>query len=160
MQGFESFLRITRNKYKFNLFLFQKLPIAFLSGVRIIKMDENRAIVSIPFKFLTKNPFKSVYFASQAMAAELSTGILALAHTYQHKPDISMLVLNMKADFIKKAKTNLFFECAEGTKIKDAIRECIISGSGKTVEIKSTGKDIKENIVAEFIFTWTFKMKT
>jgi hypothetical protein len=116
-------------------------------------------MVSLPFRFLTKNPFKSVYFASQAMASELSTGILALSHTYGQNPPISMLVFNMKADFIKKARTRIFFECSHGLEIKNAVDQCIQTNEGVTIEVKSTGKDSFGDIVSQFYFTWTFKAK-
>ena len=54
--------------------MFVKMPIAWLSGLKIISLDQNECTVSIPYKRLTQNPFHSVYFASQAMAAEMSTG--------------------------------------------------------------------------------------
>jgi hypothetical protein len=139
--------------------MFNKLPVAFISGIRVNYLSEDKAIVHLPFKFITKNPFQSIYFASQAMAAELSTGILALLHTYEQKPVVSMLVFNMKADFTRKAKSNIIFECTEGLKIKNAIDESINSGEGVVVQVKSTGKNKFGEVVSEFYFSWTFKPK-
>ena len=100
-----------------------------------------------------------MYFASQAMAAELSTGILSLSHVHKRKPGISMLVFDMKADFSKKAVTKITFVCEDGMKIKEAIEESVKNGEGVTVTAKSTGKDTFGDIVSEFYFTWTFKVK-
>lgn len=159
MNKSDHFIKIARNKFKFGLFLFSKLPVAYISGVRVKEIDPTRAVVSLPFKFLTKNPFKSVYFASQAMAAELSTGVLALLHTHGHQPPISMLVFQMKAEFVKKAKTKIRFQCTDGHIIKNAVEECIQTGKGITVEVKSIGTDKTGDRVAEFYFTWSFKVK-
>ncbi|MEJ7672361.1 MAG: hypothetical protein WKF59_06555 [Chitinophagaceae bacterium] len=38
-----------------------------------------------------------------AMAAEMSTGILAMMHIYKRSHSISMLITNMEASYIKKA---------------------------------------------------------
>jgi len=159
MKRQEKFMKLVRNKFKFGLFMLKELPSAFFSGVRVKSISEESSIVSIPFKFFTKNPFKSVYFASQAMAAELSTGILALMHIHDIQPKISMLVFNMEASFTKKAITKINFECKDGLKIKEAVETCINTQEGVTVPVKSVGKDKHGDIVSEFNFTWTFKQK-
>ena len=83
-----AFIKILKHPFKFRLFLFYKLPAAFFSGVRIREVHENKCVTSVPYKWLTQNPFRSTYFASLAMAAELSTGALALTHI--HKSKIAM----------------------------------------------------------------------
>lgn len=157
MDKSEQFMAIVRNNFKFRLFMLKSLPSAFFSGLKVTEISQEKAIVSVPFKFFTQNPFKSVYFASQAMAAELSTGVLALSHVHKRDPRVSMLVFNMRADFSKKAKSKIFFTCKDGIKIKNAVEKSIETGEGVTVEAKSTGKNSKGDIVSEFYFTWTFK---
>jgi hypothetical protein len=159
MNDSDTFRKLVKNKFKFGLFMFKELPAAFFSGVRVKEISEERSLVSIPYKFLTKNPFKSVYFASQAMAAELSTGILALSYISGIKPRISMLVLHMRSDFTKKANSKISFECNDGLKIKESVKKCIERKEGVTVEVKSTGKNKNGDIISEFYFTWTFKQK-
>ena len=87
------FIQLAKHPFKFRLFLFSKLPAAFFSGVRVREIDENKCVVSVPFKWLTQNPFRSTYFASLSMAAEMSTGALALAQIYKRSPPVSMLVV-------------------------------------------------------------------
>ena len=79
MNSSEKFRKTVRSNFKFKLFMLKQLPSAFFSGIKLIDITEEKAVVTIPYKYLTKNPFRSMYFASQAMAAELSTGILALS---------------------------------------------------------------------------------
>ncbi len=155
----EQFRATLRSQFKFRFFLLKKLPIAYLSGLRLPEITEEKAVVTIPFKFLTQNPFRSMYFASQAMAAELSTGALALAETSWRKPRISMLVFDMKANFVKKATSKITFTCNDGKQFHDAVEECIKTGEGVTIEAKSVGIDKAGDVVSEFYFTWTFKQK-
>ena len=63
-----AFVRLIKHPLKFRLFLLMKLPAAFIAGVKVREMDEQRAVVSVPFKWLTQNPFRSTYFASLSMA--------------------------------------------------------------------------------------------
>lgn len=49
-----------------------KLPLAFVAKLRIDQMNMHQASVSLPFNYLNKNPFRSIYFAALSMAAELS----------------------------------------------------------------------------------------
>ena len=155
----QEFRDLVSNRFKFGLYMLMNLPSAFFSGVRVREITPDKAVVSIPFKFFTKNPFKSVYFASQAMAAELSTGILALQHVYKRKPSVSMLVFDMDAHFSKKARSKITFSCEDGDKICTAVEETVKTGEGVTVEAKSTGRDKDGDIVSEFRFVWTFKQK-
>ncbi len=144
---------------KMKMYMLTHLPMAFLAGLRVTEIDNTRAAVSVPFKFLNKNPFRSMYFAVLSMAAELSSGILALALVYEAEKPVSMLVLNMKAGFLKKARTKIVFTCNDGENIYAAIAKSIETGEGQTVEVRSSGIDANGETVAEFNFTWTFKPK-
>jgi hypothetical protein len=154
-----SFLKLVNNRFKFNLFIFFKLPSAFFCGVRVRSADENKCVTSVPFKWLSQNPFKSTYFACLSMAAEMSTGILGLAHTFKRSPAISMLVVNISGSFIKKAVGRTSFACNDGLLIKQTIEAAIADGQGKTITAKSTGTNAAGEVVAEFLITWSFKAR-
>ena len=91
-----------KHPFKFRMFLFSKLPAAWFAGVRIREIDETKCRVTIPYKWLNRNPFRSTYFASLSMAAEMSTGALALAHLYKRKPPVSLLVVKVESEYFKK----------------------------------------------------------
>lgn len=93
------------------------------------------------------------------MAAEMSTGVLAMAHVYKREPGVSMLVLKIKGDFNKKAVGRTSFTCEDGQLIKQTIEEAIFSGEGKIITAKSYGRNAANEIVAEFDITWSFKAK-
>ena len=136
-----------------------KLPMAYLAGLRVKAISEERAEVLIPYKYLNKNPFNSIYFASLSMAAELSTGLLCMAQTYKSVPAVSTLVVHMEADFMKKAVGKITFTCEDGQKIKAAADQTKANGQGVTVVATSTGIDEVGDMVAEFRFTWSMKAK-
>src|SRR5665213_3245245 len=135
------FFKLVNNSFKFRLYLFYKLPAAFFSGVRVKEINEGECITSVPFKWLTQNPFRSTYFASLAMAAELSTGTIALSNVYKRKPSISMLVVKMEANYFKKAIGRIYFTCEQGKEVAAVIDEAVASGGGKSIIAKSTGRN-------------------
>jgi len=155
----EKFKKIALNPIKFKLLMLVKLPAAFFSGAGIRSLDESSCTTFISFKWQNQNPFKSIYFACLAMTAELSTGAIALMYTYDKKPTISMLVLNMTAEFSKKAVGKIHFICQDGRAIKEAIDRAAETKEGQTIKVQSVGFDESKQKVATFYFTWTFKSK-
>lgn len=156
----QEFLNITKHPVKFRMFLFSKLPSAYFSGVRVKEASEDRCLVTVPYKWFSQNPFRSTYFACLAMAAEMSTGLLALAHIYKRVPAVSMLVTKLEASYHKKAVGNTSFECTQGLEIKQAIETAIATGEGQVITVKATGRNNQNELVAEFLLTWSFKSKT
>jgi len=159
MEEKNKFLSLASSTFKFRMYLLYKLPAAFFSGIKIKEISMEKCTTSVPYKWLTQNPFRSTYFASLAMAAEMSTGLLALINTYQKKSPISMLVTKVEANYFKKAKAVTFFTCEEGPEITNAVNEAAKSGGGKTIIVKSIGKNRDGEPIAEFLFTWSFKKK-
>ena len=159
-KGTAEFIQFSRHPLKFRLFLLQKLPSAFFSGVHIAEIDEAKCTVSVPFRWFTRNPFRSTYFACLSMAAEMSTGALAMAHVHKREPSVSMLVVKTEAFFYKKAINNTSFICEEGIKMKDAIEHAIQSGQGESVTVKTTGWSESHERIAEFMITWSFKARS
>lgn len=160
MTNAEKFFDLVRHPIKFRFFLLSKLPSAFFSGVRVRYVDEEKCEVVVPFKWFSQNPFRSTYFACLSMAAEMSTGLLAMAHTYQQDPAVSMLVLKLEANFVKKATGVTKFTCEDGHLVKQLVRDAYSSGKATTAIMRSVGINNKGETVAEFAITWTFKVKS
>lgn len=155
----ETFIQQMKQPFRFRLFLLKKLPAAFFAGLRMQEMSLTRCVITVPFKWFTKNPFRSTYFACLAMAAEMSTGALALATIIGRKPAVSMLVVNMEANYYKKATGKTIFSCEEGAVLTAAVEKAIASGEAEKIKVQSTGRNEKGEMVAEFFITWSFKTK-
>jgi Domain of unknown function (DUF4442) len=146
-------------KSKVNLFVMVKLPSAYLCGVRAKYIDNQKCEVSVKHRWINQNPFKSMYFAVQAMAAELTTGALVLSQIRDSKKNISMLVANSKSNFTKKAIGRITFTCNDGLLIENAIKQAIATNEGQTIWMKSIGIDEKGDQVSEFDFEWSVRVK-
>jgi hypothetical protein len=156
---FNTFKHIISNPFKFRFFLFTKLPAAFFVGLRLKEMESNQCVIGVRHSWFSKNPFKSVYFAAEAMAAEMSIGLLAFGYIYKQPAKISMLVIKMEAEYSKKGTGKLKFTCNDGHAIENAIATTLRTGEGVTVLCESIGKNEADQIVATFKFTWSFKAK-
>jgi hypothetical protein len=70
-----------------------------------------------------------------------------------------MLVTGIEGKFYKRATGLIRFMCEEGLVIKQTIETSIITGEAQTVKILSSGFNQKNELVAEFWVTWSFKLK-
>ncbi len=144
---------------KFNTFSFFKLPAAWWCGVRLRDIDQNRAIVTVTHRWINQNPFKSMFWAVQGMAAELSTGAMMIDQIEHTGKKISMLVANNNANFSKKATGKITFTCEDGNLIKEALDKTIATGEGQTIWMKSVGVNEDGVVVSTFNFEWTVRLK-
>ena len=144
---------------KLNTFLLFRLPSAFISGVRVKEISSDTCIVTVKHSWINQNPFKSMYFAVQAMAAELTTGALVMFQIKESGKNISMLVANNKGNFTKKATGRITFTCKDGHLIKEAIEKTITTKEGQTFWMKSIGVNEKGEQVSEMDFEWSIRIK-
>ncbi|CAL2055894.1 DUF4442 domain-containing protein [Tenacibaculum sp. 190524A05c] len=144
---------------KINFFLLFKLPSAFFTGIRVKSISDEKAVAHVKFKWINQNPFKSMFWAVQGMAAEFTTGILVMQSIDKSNRKISMLVTNMNATFTKKAVGRIHFECNQGRDIDAAIQRAVETGEGQTVILTSEGINEDGISVSKFEFEWSLKVK-
>lgn len=147
------------NSSKLNQFLLFKLPSAWLCGVRVKHISRTECEVGVKHRWINQNPFNSMYFAVQAMAAELSTGALVISKIREQDRKISMLVAQNKSVFTKKATGKIRFNCYDGQLIDEAIQKTLETGDGQTFWMKSIGTNEEGIEVSTFEFEWTVRAK-
>ncbi len=144
---------------KLNTFTLFKLPLVWLSGIRVKHIDSEKCVVSVKHRWINQNPFRSMFWAVQGMAAELTTGAMVMDQIRNSGKKISMLVANNNATFSKKATGRITFTCTDGGKIQDAIRQTVQTGEGQTIWMQSVGQDEQGDVVSTFNFEWTIRIK-
>ena len=145
--------------FRLHLYLLFKLPSAFITGVRVKTINEKSCQTTVSLSWINQNPFKSMFWAVQGMAAELSTGLLIMKKIKNSGRNISMLVLHNKASFYKKGKGKLHFSCDQGNEIDRVIQTAINTGVGQTLKLVSKGINKDQVCVSEFEFEWTLKLR-
>lgn len=146
------------NPFWFKIGMLFKLPSVFFWGIRVTKLDDRNCELTIPFCWRTQNPFSSVYFAALAGAAELSTGALCQLHLAGRKPH-SMLVVDFKMKYLKKANSKITFVCNQGDELSNLLDQLKDPGDTATMTMISTGRNILEETVCLAEITWSFKKK-
>ena len=151
-------MEVTLKKMK--KFLVFKLPSAYLCGVRLKAVDNSKAVVTVRYRWINQNPFKSMYFAVQSMAAELTTGAIVIKKISDSGKPISMLVTSHSGSFTKKAVGLITFTCNDGHLIDEALKMAIETGEPQAVKMKSVGINEQGEQVSNYEFEWGIKLKT
>jgi len=145
---------------KLNMFLLFKLPAAYFTGVRTKQLDDTTCVVSVKHRWINQNPFKSMFWAVQGMAAEFSTGALMISKIQKSGKKVSMLVTSNNATFTKKAIGKIKFACNDGKAIEEVLKKAIETGEGQTIWMQSVGKNEQGIIVSTFNFEWSVKVRS
>ena len=145
--------------FKYNFFLFKDLPSAWLCGVRVKDLNDKKCIISVRHNWFNSNPFKSLYWAVQGMASELATGLAIIDFANKNKLKMSMLVVSNESKFLKKAKGLIRFECNQVNELKKTLSSLSKNKTTDKIKLKSTGYDESGDVVSEFIYEWSFKLK-
>ena len=141
------------------LFLLWKLPAAWFIGLRLVQVSENQCVIALPISWRSQNPFRSIYFAAQCAAGEMSTGLLALIHL-DGQPPVSMLVTEVNSSYSKKAAGRTHFTCNEGQKMAETIRRAVETGEPQMVRMESIGTlAATGEEVSRVWITWSFRKK-
>lgn len=140
-----------------NRYTLFKLPAAYFTGVRVRSINDESCKVTVRLRWSNKNPFRSMFWAVQGMAAELSTGVLLMRSLSQKNTKASMLVIQTKATFSKKAVGNIIFDCTQGTKISETITAA--QKEPQQVWLHAKGIDESGDEVCSFSFLWSIKIK-
>lgn len=144
--------------WKMRLYFLQKLPSLAFWSVKVKHCDAQQAQVTIPFRWRTQNPFRSTYFAALCGAAEFSTGLLALLAIGDQR--VSMLIVNLEAEFIKKAVGLTTFTCKEGKDMQAIVQQALATKEPQKIKVTSVGTNADGEVVAKMTFTWSFKAKS
>ena len=151
---------MTLTPRKINAFNFLKLPAVYFTGIRVKTLTTTSCTVSVKHRWINQNPFKSMFWAVQGMAAELTTGALVMMKIRESGKNISMLVANNNATFTKKATGRITFSCTDGAFIDAALKKTIATGEGQTIWMQSKGVNEEGIEVSTFNFEWSIKLKS
>lgn len=146
-------------KERFEKLIQLQIPIAWIAGVRFEKYENNALTTFVQFDFLNQNPFGSMFWAVEGMAAEFAGGMMLVSKIEQSKQNIASLVVKNECIFHKKALGKISFTCNEGAKIDEAIAATIATGEAQTIVLTSIATDEESDKVGTFIFTWSIKAR-
>lgn len=143
----------------FKLYMMKELPLAAFAGLRLRSLDEGGCTVMLPGGWRTQNPFRSTYFAAQAMAAEMSTGAPAMVLVRGSEARVSMLVTAIHARFTKKIAGPSQFTFRDISEMASTIERAAQTGEAAAFVARSVGRNSAGDVASEFEVEWSFKRR-
>lgn len=144
-------------------FSFYKIPLLFFVNPSVVKMDDDEAVIAIPFLRRNKNHLGSMYFGTLCIGADAAGGIFA-AHALQKVKNGkgSLIFKDFKANFLKRPEGKTYFTCKDGKAIAEAVKK-----ADETLErvdlpvtiIATVPEKSGSEPVAEFVLTLSLKVK-
>ena len=157
---FERTRRRVLNPWTFRAYLWSRLPLAAFAGLRLVELDASACTVSLPGGWRTRNPFRSAYFAAQAMAAEMSTGAPAMILVQGAPASIAMILRGIEAVFTKRIQGPSVFTFDDVAGMHAVIARAAASGESETYTGTSIGRGPDGAPASEFRVTWSFKRRS
>jgi hypothetical protein len=139
--------------------MWRALPLAAFAGLRVSRLDEEGCSVRLPGGWRTRNPFRSTYFAAQAMAAEMSTGAPAFVLLADAPSPIALLVVGLKATYIRRIVGEAVFTFEDVAAMRAAIDEAAGDDEAQVFVARSVGRSREGDVAAEFEVTWSFRRR-
>lgn len=142
-------------------FALMQIPLLFLVNPKVEKISHEECEVRIPLNYMTKNHLGSMYFGTLAIGADASVALFALhlAKTYK---DISVGVVfkDFKADFVKRAETDVIFRCEKGDQIRSMIDKAHKTDSRVTEPIDIDGYSaVDRELIGKFTLGLSIRTK-
>ena len=154
-----AYTKLLLNPIAFKAGLVRDLPLASLIGVSLNKLNNKECELTVPYRFLNKNPFNTTYWAVLGMVAEMGSGALLLMYTNKMQPSVSTFVVGCECKFIKTATGLTTFKCDQGLEIAEKVMKTCQTFEAQEIVCKTIAYNEQGEIVAEFIFTWGVKAR-
>lgn len=153
------FRQVMSSPFKFRIALFKMLPLASIVGIKLKQLDEEKCTLSVPYKWMNKNPFGTTYWAVMGMVSEMASGLLLLMYTHKVKPSVSTFVVGCEAKFHKRATGITTFTCDQGLEMAKLVEEACNDYQAKELRCIANGYNEADELVAEFVFVWGIKAR-
>jgi hypothetical protein len=146
--------------WSFKAYLWRKLPLAACAGLSLRQLDPSGCTIRLPGGWRTQNPFRSTYFAAQAMAAEMSTGAPAMVLVQGAPASVAMILRGIEAVFTRRIQGPSLFTFDDLAGMRAAIARAATSGESESYTGRSVGRGPDGEPASEFRVTWSFKRRS
>jgi len=148
-------------KMKWQVFLLGrfKIPLLGYTGVKLVEIDDTKAVVSIKLKRRTRNHLNSMYFGALAVGADVAGGVHAFYFAQLQNKKVKFAFKGMSCEFIKRAESDCTFISKDGKKIENAILKSIATGDRVNENTHVDVFDANNELVATFEMIVSVKCK-
>lgn len=152
-------LRRLRNPMTLVGFQGWKMPLGLAAGLRVDAIDRTSCRVSLPGGWRTQNPFGSMYWAAQGMAAEMATGLHGYVLTSSAPVPVRMILARCEGSFSRMCKGRGTFVFDQGERVIEVIGETLATGASIEAPCEVVGYDPSGEEVSRWVFTWSFRAR-
>jgi len=152
---------ISLSKLKRNIWLLGKfkIPILGFTNPKLVSINEDEVVMKIKLRRRTKNHLNSMYFGALAVGADTAAGIHAYYLGVEKGLNLSLAFKSCKAEFLKRAETDVTFVCKEGRKIAQQMVTSQSTGERQNEDIFVEAFNTQKELVATFVMTLSLKVK-
>ena len=153
--------KISIRKMQWMIFLLGLVKIPMIGFVRpsLIELSDEKVAVKIKFRRRTKNHLNSMYFGALVVGADVAGGIHAFYFAEKLNKKVSFAFKSIHAEFLKRAETDVIFECNEGAKIEAIIAESLEKQIRINQLVRVEARNLSNEIVATFDMEISVKVK-
>ena len=140
-----------------------KIPLLAFTRPSVMALDDDRCVVRIRLGRRTRNHLGSMYFGALAIGADCAGGLIAATLIRRQQAKVSLVFKSLKATFLKRPESDVFFVCEEGAKIRALLELTLASAERQTtpVHIRAEVKTLEgTEVVAEFSLELSLKQSS
>jgi len=144
------------------LWALKNVFLIWVASPTILEVNERRCVVRVPLTWKTKNHLGSMYFGALCIGADVAGGLIAFHLMQQQKVKLSFVFKDVKASFLKRPESDVYFTCNDGASIQETVQRAIETGERQesTVNVVATcPKKLGDEPVATFELTLSLKKK-
>lgn len=137
-----------------------KIPMIGYVNPRLTHIDDHKVQVKIRIRRRTKNHLNSMYMGVLVVGADIAAGIHAFYFSELMQKPVSFAFKGMQGDFIKRAETDIVFECTDGELIQKAMEQSADSGERINQPVRVVAYNVAGEEVAVFNMIVSVKVKS
>jgi acyl-coenzyme A thioesterase PaaI-like protein len=153
---------VTQSTWLLRAFGFYKIPLLAFTWPKVVQLEKEKSVLKIPLTYRTKNHLNVMYFGALNIGAEVVIGLPVLQEIEAVGGNVDFLFKDFKANFLKRAESDVYFICDEG----EAIRNLVHQAAETTERLNATFKcyattpdKTGDEKVAEFELTLSVKKR-
>lgn len=151
--------KLTRFRWMLRLMGWFQIPLISYVKPRLIKLDAEEIRLKISLRRRTRNHLKSMYFGALAVGADVAAGLHVFYFCDELKKKPAFAFKGMKAEFVKRAETDVTFVCVEGQLIREQVLKSIETQERQNHWVNVLAMDDFGEVVARFQMEISVKIK-
>jgi acyl-coenzyme A thioesterase PaaI-like protein len=137
-----------------------QIPLIAYVKPKLIELDDEKSLVKIRLRRRTMNHLKSMYFGSLAVGADVAAGLHAYYFANKEGAKVSFAFKSVKAEFLKRATTDVFFLSKDGEIVEKAFKQAKESQERVNQVVCVEARNTEDEIVATFDMEISVKLKS